>query len=708
MDYGSSEKVNPYKPDEPLSLEDIADLPNIAERLPDDYLQRLGHACFQDYKRDEESRYEWEKRYEQAMKLALQVVEKKTYPWVGAASVKFPLITIAALQYHARAYPSLVNPNDVVRYQVFGEDPQGQKNALGKLLAKHMNWQLTEQDEQWEEGTDKALMVQPILGCVFKKTYYNPMLRRPVSELVFPGDLIVDYYTKSLESAARISHVIPLSRNEVYERMQAELFLECDLGQEVASQSESTQQSVIDKRQGISEPGPNDFDRPYKCIEQHRNLDLDCDGYAEPYIVTFHRESQKILRIVARYSADDIEYRGATSRVVRINAQHFFTKIPFIPSPDGGFYDIGFGMLLAPLTESINTLINQLIDAGTLQNLGGGFLGRGFKIKSGMTMFTPGEWKRADFSGDDIAKAVLPLPVPVPSEVLFKMLDFLVGYGERTGGAVDLNVGVTPGQNTPAETSRAAMESGLKVYNGIFKRTYRAFRDEFRKLYMLNRLFMPEIADNPFGVTFKHYMSDPKGIRPAADPNIMSDGQRLYQAEAIRTASREGPGWDLFKVQRRWAEAMKIVNIDELLPIDQKSGGPAIQPPPNPKMIAEQNKGQLVQVKAGELQWKIKSGTAKLMQEAEKTEAQIKELEAKAMKERAEAQGVQQGHQIALIDAELAISKEKHAAIRDSIRVLKEVGDSLHEQRTGAEGVGAGPGDAGAAGSPARTAGSGA
>ena len=180
--------------------------------------------------------------------------------------------------------------------------------------------------------------------------------------------------------------------------------------------------------------------------------------------------------------------KNDTSKVQSITPEQYFTKYPFIPSPDGGFYDLGFGILLGPLNESINTIINQLVDAGTMANTAGGFFSRSVKLRGGNTAFNPLEWKHVDSTGDDLRKGIVPLPVREPSQVLFTLMQLLINYGERIGGAVDILTGQNPGQNTPAETTRTMAEQGMKIFNGIYKRTYRSLKLEFRKIYRLNQI----------------------------------------------------------------------------------------------------------------------------------------------------------------------------------------------------------------------------
>src|SRR3990167_8152825 len=537
---------------------------NLAEDLSDEELSTLGIETVKNYEKDRTSRYEWEQRNEEAMKLALQVVEPKSFPWPNAANIKFPLITIAALQYHARAYPALIPGVNVVKCRVFGDDPGGEEAARARRIETHMSYQIFEEDEEWEDQTDKILITQPILGCAFKKTYFDSLKGHNISEHILAKDLVVSYYTKSLETAPRISHVMEMSRNELHQKVIEGVYRDIDLGDPFEFMRE-TLDIAQDETQGTS-PTYDDNAKPHTVIEQHCLLDLDGDGYEEPYIVVVHKDSKKVLRVVARFFQSGIK-QNKDGEVLSITAENYFTKFPFIPSPDGGFYDLGFGVLLGPLNETINTLINQLLDAGTISTTGGGFLARGIKIRGGSMSFTPNEWKPVDTTGDDLRKGIFPLPTKEPSNVLFQLLSLLINYGERIGGSVDILVGENPGQNTPAETSRTMAEQGMKVFSGIFKRTYRSLKQEFKKLYRLNQLYMNENAQlGSIKILVDDYNADATSIVPAADPHMISDSQKVAQSGMLMQLAGSSSGFNMYEVQKRVLQAWKVGDIDILLP----------------------------------------------------------------------------------------------------------------------------------------------
>ena len=660
-----------------LNLDDIVELPNIAEVLDEATINTISYNVWKGFEADKESRSAWEKRTEDAMKLALQVAEAKSFPWPGASNVKFPLVTIAALQFHARSYPVLINSETPVQCRVYGDDPTGEKEARAHRVSNFMSYQILEQDTNWEAEMDRVLISQPIVGCAFKKSYFDPILKYNVSENILAKDFVVNYWTKHLDTSPRITHVQYFSKNDIYERVARGLF--CEMTEVMpAAVPESNLTLAQNKAQGMTAPNSVDESTPYEILEQHCYIDFDGDGYAEPYIVWMRRDTKQILRIVARYFETSIE-RDDKGNILRINPETYFTKFPFIPSPDGGFYDLGFGVLLGPLNQSIDTILNQLIDCGTMANTAGGFLSRGIKLRGGNMNFAPLEWKHVDTTGDDLRKGIVPLPVREPSQVLFTLLNLLINYGERIGGSVDILTGQNPGQNTAAETTRTMAEQGMKIFSGIFKRTYRSLKDEFRKLYRLNQLYLQGIEDynSDTGQNFidaDDFSGPVSDVRPAADPNIVSDVQRVQQAQALLQLASTTPGMNMYEVQKNYLKAMKVNNIDQLLP-DPK-GPNAIKPGPSEKIQVEQMK---MQTKQADMQMQFKVAMMKMMKDVEINQAKIHKLEADAILAMEQAGGVRQGHEIAMLDAQIGAAKAKNEGIQTALRTMMDLEKHMME-----------------------------
>jgi len=649
-----------------IKIEDLVASPNIADMLDEASLTTIGSKVAQEFDIDKNSRSQWEKRVEDAMKLALQVSETKSFPWSGASNVKFPLVTMAALQFHSRAYPALIPSSKIVKMGIDGIQEQDQDLVMKRRrVENHMSYQVLEEDENWESEMDKVLITVPIVGCAFKKTHWDFNCDHPVSENILAKDFVVSYWTKNLRDCTRQTHVLYLSKNDVLARQRRGIWLDVDLSTaQVIPQDDLT--NTQNRAQGVDQP-TYDPATPYEFLEQHRWEDLDGDGFKEPYIITVHRETRKVVRIVANYFEESIK-RNDKDEIINIKPESYFTKYSFIPSPDGGFYDIGFGILLGPLNESINTIINQLIDAGTMATTAGGFLSRGIKIRGGNYNFAPLEWKHVDSTGDDLAKGIVPLPVREPSQVLYTLLTTLVNYGERIVGATDIMTGENVGQNTPAQTAQTMAEQGMKVFAGIFKRIHKSLKEEFRKLYRLNQLYLEQEHKYATGtVLAADYTMNPDMLRPAADPHVVTDTQRIMQAQTLLQTATSVPGFNMYNVLVRYLDAMKITNIEEVLP--NPKGPNAVQPQPNPKVMVEQIKAQ---AKQADSESRMKIAMGKLSLEAELNRAKIVKLEAEALLAIEQAGGVKEGHQIALLEAQIGAAKAHQEGILRSLELMKE------------------------------------
>lgn len=564
---------------------------NIADELDDDRLQKIAFDVAEGFEVDLQSRAEWERKISEYTKLAQQIQEQKAYPWPKASNIKYPLLSTAAMQFAARAYPTLV-PSDghVVQGQVIGKDPDDTKQDQAERIGTYMSYDIMHQMEGWEEGMDKLLIMLPIVGTMFKKTYWDSVKKKNCSHVLMPKHVVVNYWATNLCDAERISEVIPMTKRQIKQRQMSKLFsADVDLGSPPSVPFDSH------PRQGMWMPA-NDDTTPYEIIEQHCFIDLDDDDYAEPYVVTFHRQTRKILRISARYDETTIQF-NEDGTLAGIDPIQYYTKFGFIPNPDGGFYDIGFGMLLGPLNESVNTLINQLVDAGTLNNLQSGFIGKGLRLRMGDHRFMPGEWKAVNAVGDDLKKQIFPLPTKEPSPVLFQLMGTLITSGKELASVAEIFTGKMPGQNTPATTTMATVEQGMKVFTAIYKRIYRALNEEFCKLFKLNATYLDpqtyaSVINEPIGPD--DFDETTYRVIPAADPNAVSAQEKLQKAQGLLELLPIGV-LDPVQVIVRVLKAQEQPNYEQLLNQAVQQTGQMPPPPPDPKAQELQMKMQAQQ-----------------------------------------------------------------------------------------------------------------
>lgn len=568
---------------------------NLAFDLDDSTLAAMGAKVCEEFELDLTSRKEagYEERIEQAVKLASLAKEVKNTPWENASNVKFPLIIQAAIQFNARSYSAVVDGPHIVKGKVLGkDDEQGTKRLRAERVGRHMSYQLLDEMEEWEEDTDALLIRLPIVGTLVRKTYFDPTTGRNWSHVIGPDEFVVNYRAKrDLSVCPRATHVLSFYPHEIMEKRRGGLWLEADLGQ----------------------PEGNDDQAPHVFLEQHRLWDLDEDGYPEPYIVTVHKETQKVVRVVARWYEDGIK-TNARGEIARIVPYECFTKYGFIPSPDGSFYDIGFGTLLGPLSDTINTAINQLMDAATLSNLGGGFINDGISIKSGNLRFKPGEWKKTSSTGGALRENIVPLPAAQPSAVLFQLLGMMIDAAKDLTATQEILTGDAGKSNAPVGTTLALIEQGLKTFTAIVKRIHRSLKRELGVLYKLNGRYLNEeeyftFQDGEEQTGRADYAVDDIDVVPVSDPTMATDMQKMGRAQFLM--GLRGSGLNDMEINKRALEAASIPDVDKLMP-----QGP---PPPDPRLALETRK---LDQKDTELQIRDNAEAAKIAE----TEARIAKL----------------------------------------------------------------------------------
>lgn len=584
---------------EPITLQAVLkNKDNVAVIMEDDELSKVASRVITEYKIDKGSRTEWLKRSKDAIELAKQVSKAKSYPWDKAANVKYPLVTTAAIQFEARAYPAIVSGRDIVKVRVNGYDPDGQKRTRASRISRHMSWQLLDEMKEWEEDTDKMLIIIPIVGMAFRKSYFCPVARRNVSKLVLAQNLVFNYSVSSFDSCNRKTEEVELYPHEITERIRSGVFIDFEFGQAQLRPAEGDEKG--------SENAGDDPGAAHLFLEQHRLYDLDEDGYPEPYICTVHMDTGKCVRIRPRFDEQSITM-GINGQIARIEPDEYYTKYGFLPNPDGSAHDIGFGDILMPINESINSSLNMMLDAGHLQNVGGGFIGSGLRMKGGPVKRRIGEYVPVPSTGKSIRENLVDVNHPGPSPVLFNLLGLMIDAGKDIASIKDILTGEQKASNTPASTTLALIEQGLKTFTAIYKRIHRSFKHELDLLFKLNSRYMQPRqyftlldSQDPIEVLQMDYQIEDLDVTPISDPTMVTDMQRMARAEALLPMAQD-PDFNAREIKRRYLVAMGIEDIDGLWATEEQ------------QQNAAQNAQRQLEMAMQELGTKKKEAEAKML-----------------------------------------------------------------------------------------------
>lgn len=573
-----------------INLVDWTDHDNIAELLTADKLSSIGNVLCAAIRADDMSREKWLKDNDKWLKLAQQVMEEKSYPWPNASNIKYPTLSIAAIQFHAQAFPALLGQKEIIKARIIGgqgttkpqpgmapeqaqailaavQQSREARIARAARVGRFMSLQATDLMEGWIDDMDRLLIVLPIVGLVYKKTYFSATRNKIVSEMISARDLILNYNAKNYERA-RKTHEMLLDSNEVYESTASGLFLDVDLTPATDKEVKGTRDKAVGLTMVSSETDDLES-KQYRIYESHCWFDLDEDGYKEPYIITVEADSQKVLRIVARWNTvEDLIYQG--KQLVRITPSEYFTAYRFLPDPESSVYALGFGRLLGPSNSAVNGIINMLMDAGHANTLGGGFIGRGARVMGGTMRMKPNEWIEVQSTGDDLRKSIVPRPTQEPSPVLFNLLGMMISAGKDLSTVQDVFMGKNPGQNQPYATTKEVISQGLKVFNGIYKRVYRSMSEEFKKVYKLNYTNLPGIEyinllDDPDAQYPEDFSPDGMDIIPSAEPDMIQEAEKIMKANALIGKMQAGIKLNPQEVAKRTLEAEGHEDVEALL-----------------------------------------------------------------------------------------------------------------------------------------------
>ena len=476
-------------------------------------------------------------KLKEANEEALQVYKQKDFPWPKAASVKYPLITNACIDFASRIYPAVWQDGDVAKTKFYSDNKD---YAAGKRIANYLNYCLSERIPGWSQNLDKLTTALPINGLMLKKVYFDPEIMTVRSELVFPQDLFVPSDASELSDAPYYFHRYTRTRRDIISYLRSGLWAG-------ANEDEFREDEIDDDARATSASvRPEDVQTPvfadmFEIVEGYIYWDLDGDGFDEPYIVTFVPKVSKVVRVVPRFDESSVLRNSANDEIYRIIPQEFFVEYPFMQSPDGSLYALGLGELLLSINQAVDTSINQLLDAGTLNNMSSGWISNNVRLQKGSATFSPGEWKGVNSFTGKLADNILPMPKSEPSQTTFALLQTLIDAGAQIAGAQQIKDVQIP-SNLSATSSMAIIENGMTGLKSVYKRFHRALTQELRLILGWLAKY-PDITEYQMiagqGASIADF--DLIGtIVPVSDPNLITTISKATKAQQLLDMANQG------------------------------------------------------------------------------------------------------------------------------------------------------------------------
>jgi hypothetical protein len=543
---------------DPDAMEDEEFSKNLAEELSDKYMAELASDLLEDFNNDVNSRKDWLETYVDGLELLGLKIEERSEPWEGACAVYHPLLSEALVKFQAETMMETFPAAGPVKTSIIGKETPECLEAAARVQ-ENMNYQLMDMMPEYRPEHERMLWGLGLAGNAFKKVYYDPALERQVSLFVPAEDMVVPYGASNLETAERITHVMRKTEQEVHKLQQMGFYRDIELGDPDYDLDEV--EKKIAEQMGFD--ATND-DR-YKILEMNVNLDLEGyededdgekTGIALPYIVTIDKGTSEILSIRRNWNQFDEQQKR----------REHFVHYGYIPG--FGFYCFGLIHLIGGFSKSGTMLLRQLVDAGTLSNLPGGFKARGLRIKGDDTPIGPGEWRDVDAPSGTIRDNLMPLPYKEPSQVLAALMDKIIDEGRRFASAADMKVS-DMSANSPVGSTLAILERTLKVMSAVNARIYYSMKKEFGLLKNIIRDYTdPDYRYNPATGTPGAKQDDYNKVNliPVADPNAATMAQKVVQYQAVMQMAQQNPSiYDLKELNRQMLQVLGVKNIDKLI-----------------------------------------------------------------------------------------------------------------------------------------------
>jgi hypothetical protein len=532
---------------------------NLAEILDEGQLDQLAGDLIGEFDEDVSSRSDWVQTYVDGLELLGMKVEDRTEPWPGACGVYHPLLAEAVVKFQAETMMETFPAQGPVRTKVIGKETPAKRESAARVQ-EDMNHQLTDVMVEYRPEHERMLWGLGLAGNAFKKVYFDPSLGRQVAMYVTADDVVVPYGASSLEVAGRVTHVMRKTENEVRKLQRDGFYRDVDLG-EPTNTLDEIEKKIAEKLGFRAET-----DDRHKLLEMHVDLVIEDDEFRDkedadialPYVVTIDKATTTILSIRRNWNPDDEK---------KAKRNHF---VHYSYVPGFGFYAFGLIHLIGAFAKSGTSIIRQLVDAGTLSNLPGGFKTKGLRVKGDDTPIAPAEWRDVDVASGTMRDNIMPLPYKEPSGVLYSLLGTIVEEGRKFAGMADMKISDMSAQ-APVGTTLAILERTLKTMSAVQARVHYSMKQEFRLLKEIIASHTPAAYNyEPDEGSRKAKRSDYDDVEviPVSDPNAATMAQKIVQYQAVIQLAQNAPQiYDIPYLHRQMLEVLGIKNAQKLVPL---------------------------------------------------------------------------------------------------------------------------------------------
>jgi hypothetical protein len=538
---------------------------NLAESLDDLDLQVLASKYLDLFEKDKEDRKERDKQYEDGLRrTGLGNDAPGGANFQGASRVVHPVMAEACVDFAARAIKELFPPDGPTRTKIIGEVTP-EKTDRAERKRDYMNWQLTEQIEEYRDEQEQMFTQLPMGGSQYMKMWYDEQKKRPCAEFVPIDNILLPFAASNFYTAQRATEMMDITEYEFRSRIDRGLYKDISLISASLDPEPTGPEKANNKIEG-RKPGENidGVRRVYHC---YTHLELEDDprtkGKMAPYILMIDELDSEVVGLYRNWEEGD-------ESMTKLD---WIVEFKFIPWR--GAYAIGLPHLIGGISAALTGALRALLDTAHINNSATMIKLKGAKVSGQSDQIEVTEVKEIEAAPgvDDIRKVAMPLPFNPPSAVLFQLLGWLTDAAKGVITTSEEKIADVTSQ-APVGTTLAMIEQGASVFSAIHARLHESQKRVLMILGRINRWYLDDQAKGDVVADLRIEREDferNSDVIPVSDPHIFSESQRMAQTQMVISLMDKYPNlFDPPAVIQRILKQAKIPNVNELMPAAAK------------------------------------------------------------------------------------------------------------------------------------------
>ena len=509
---------------------------------------------------DKEARELRDKQYEEGIKrtgMGNDAPGGATF--MGASKVVHPAMAEGCVDFAARAIKELFPPDGPVKSKIVGKQDDI-KAAIADRKVDFLNWQITEQIQEFRDEQEQLLTQLPLGGSQYMKLWYDEEKKRPCIEFLPIDRVILPFAATNFYTAQRAAEIHEITQYEMDRRISSGMYRDISYVQATENVEEGKVAKANNKIEGKQFESNKDGLRKVYHIYTYLELEDDHEtkGKSAPYILMIDELDNECLGI----------YRNWEETDKTMTKLDWVVEFKFIPWR--GAYAIGLPHLIGGLSAALTGSLRALLDSAHINNAATMLKLKGAKISGQSQQIDVTQVVEIEGAPgvQDIRQIAMPMPFNPPSPVLFELLGFLDKATSSVVTTAEEKIADVNAQ-APVGTTQALIEQGSQVYSSIHARLHASQARVLKILCRLNRWYFDDMQKGDIvtdlEVTREDFAKN-TDVEPVSDPHIFSETQRMAQNQAVLALAEKHP--DQFKMSAviaRLLKQMKIPNVEQIM-----------------------------------------------------------------------------------------------------------------------------------------------